>query len=290
MQRYRATIAYDGSGYQGFQRLRKGAQHSAASIINELETALGKLSAEGPVEVIGSGRTDAGVHATGQVIAFDMAWRHGEMELQRALNAHLPSDIAILSLERASPDFHPRYGATRRVYEYRIYQSPTRMPLLERTAWHVAQPLDQSAMNAAGVLLIGSHDFASFGNPPRGEKGTTLRTVYRTDWSESASQFGTLRIPTCVFSIEANAFLYRMVRTVVGALVAVGQGRWTQDDFAEAFEAQARGKIPFLAPAHGLTLVQVRYDDDNSVSSVISARDNPGNTVRKAGKTPAGAG
>jgi tRNA pseudouridine38-40 synthase len=254
------VIAYEGSAFQGFQRLR-GAS-AAPSVQGALETALARLAGQ-PVPIIAAGRTDRGVHASGQVIAFDLAWRHSEGALQNALNALLPDSIAVLQLSRAAADFHPRYRAVRRTYEYRIYCARVRHPLLARQAWRVTPPCELALMNSAAAMLIGRHDFASFGTPPLGERGTTERTVFEAEWRALPAQYG---VPCAVFRITADAFLYRMVRAIVGSLVAVGQGKLSLADFEQALRAARRGAIRQLAPPHGLTLVEVTFpetDEDN---------------------------
>jgi tRNA pseudouridine38-40 synthase len=210
---------------------------------------LGDL-AQRPVTIIGAGRTDSGVHATGQVISFTISWRHGVEALQRALNANLPEDIVILQLETAASDFHPRFDARRRAYLYQIYNSPVRSPLKRLHYWHVTRPLNITAMNEASVILVGRHDFATFGQPPQGEN--SVREVLRADWQQEGEMF--------CFQIEANAFLYRMVRSLVGSLKLVGDGSWTVADFANALAACDRRRSATVAPAHGLYLVAVSYD------------------------------
>jgi len=251
-------VAYDGSGYQGFQRL----EAAKPSITGALESALTAINGGLPVEVLGAGRTDAGVHATGQVIAFDLQWRHTEDELVRALNVRLPMDIAVQQLERVEADFHPRYDALSRRYEYRVYAAPVRQPVLDHTQWYIgpgAPALD--AMNTAAALLIGPHDFASFGSPPMGERGTTLREVYRSEWTTAGTMFGALLYS---YTIEANAFLYRMVRAIVSSLIEVGKGHMSIAAFANAFLARQRSAIKHLAPPHGLTLVEVTYQREQT--------------------------
>jgi tRNA pseudouridine38-40 synthase len=251
--RYRAILAYDGTAYLGFQRLA-GDQ---PTIQGTVEAAIASVSGQ-HVTVLGAGRTDAGVHATGQVIAFDLAWRHEDDDLLRAINATLPDDIAVQRLERAEPGFHPRHDATRRWYQYFVYEAQIRQPMMARMAWWVRPPvhqrLDLEAMNWAAAKLLGAHDFASFGTPPQGEK--TVRQVFRSEWEIEAPTQGTRLIS---YGIEANAFLYRMVRTIVGTLVEVGLNRMTIEAFIEAFQARDRSRISKLAPPHGLTLVEVKY-------------------------------
>lgn len=244
--RYRALIEYDGAAYFGFQRQSAGQP----TIQSELESALAHLARQ-PVPITGSGRTDSGVHAAGQVVSFTIDWRHGADALKRALNANLPDDIAVLQLEEASPDFHPRFDARRRTYHYRIYNAPVRSPLRRRRCWHVSRRLDLDAMNQAAALLVGTHDFATFGQPPQGEN--TVREVFAAQWLREQEFI--------VFHITANAFLYRMVRSLVGSLVAVGLGSWSVTDFAEAFHTCDRARSAAAAPPQGLTLASVHYDE-----------------------------
>ena len=208
--RYRAQVEYDGTAYFGFQRQRE----EQPTIQGELEKAISRLSGQ-KVTVLGAGRTDSGVHAWGQVIAFDLEWRHDEDALLRAMNAHLPPDIAIQTVVVAAASFHPRYDARRRAYEYVIYNAPVRSAHRRQRAWQVSWPLDVERMNDAAAVLIGSHDFATFGQPPAGEN--TVRHVYRAEWQRQDTEL--------IFFIEANAFLYRMVRSLVGTLVEVGNGK-----------------------------------------------------------------
>ena len=252
--RYRAILAYDGTNYRGFQRLAG----DEPNIQSTVEAAIARVSGQ-QVTVIGAGRTDAGVHATGQVIAFDVAWRHEEDDLLRAINATLPDDIAVQKLDRAELNFHPRYDASSRTYQYFVYEAQIRQPMMARMSWWVHPPihqrLDVDKMNWAAAKLLGSHDFASFGTPPQGE--ITRRHVFRSEWAIEVPTQGTRLISYC---IEANAFLYHMVRTIVGSLVEVGLGRMTIADFIDAFQAKDRGRIGWLAPPHGLTLVEVKYE------------------------------
>lgn len=243
--RYRATVAYDGTGYYGFQR----QANAAPTIQGTLEAALGRISGQ-PIRVVGAGRTDAGVHATGQVIAFDLEWRHSLVNLRNALNANLPDDVAVLAVQETAPDFHPRYDALSRSYVYRLYVAPVRDPLRRLVAWHLTSAVDIGAMQAAADCLIGTHDFSAFGSPPQGSN--TVRTVYEAHWrSEGEGQFA--------FTITADAFLYQMVRHIVGTLVAVGQGRMTGEAFRDILADRARDRVEPPAPPHGLTLVAVHY-------------------------------
>ena len=248
---FRATVQYDGTAYYGFQRQRRGPNREGVSVQAELEEALARLAGR-PIRVTGAGRTDSGVHALGQVVGFTIDWpaRHGDAALLRALNANLPPDIAVSALAEAPAGFHPRFDARRRTYEYRIVNTPVRQPLWRWRAWHVAARLDEARMNAAAALSVGVHDFATFGRAPVGEN--TVREVYSAGWRREGD--------VLVFRVCANAFLYRMVRSLVGSLRKVGEGRWSVDDFAAALAARERRRSATAAPAHGLYLVAVDYD------------------------------
>lgn len=246
MARFRALVEYDGTDYFGFQRQIE----TQPTVQSELERVIRQIVRE-PTPISGSGRTDSGVHATGQVISFDSEWRHPAADLQRALNANLPADIAILQLDTAEPTFHPRFDARKRAYEYQIYNAAVRSPLRRRNSWHVARPLDWERMNQAAHCLMGIHDFATFGQPPQGE--ITIREVFEARWEK--------RNEYLVFFIAANAFLYRMVRSIVGSLKAVGDGRWTVEQFEAALAACDRSRSGQVAPAQGLTLVSVTYGE-----------------------------
>jgi len=243
--RYRAIIAYDGTDYHGFQR--QAPEHEP-TIQGEIEQALTKISQSG-VTVLGSGRTDAGVHATGQVIAFNAEWRHSLKDLQRALNAMLPADIAVLDLDEAALDFHPRYDAVSREYLYTIYDAPVRHPLYRLNALHVAEPLDVGAMNAAAADLVGEHDFAAFGLPTAGD--VTVRRMLRAECRAD--------LPLVCLELEANGFLYRMVRSIVGTLLLVGRGEMTLEQFRAVMEARDRSRAGAPVPPQGLCLTRVNY-------------------------------
>jgi tRNA pseudouridine38-40 synthase len=253
--RYRAILAYDGVRYDGFQRQASGIP----TIQGAVEEAIAQVTAQA-VTVIGAGRTDSGVHAAGQVIAFDVAWKHSSDALLNAINAVLPDDIALQDLamvqETASGEvvadkrgFHPRFDAVSRVYKYTVYPAAQRNPLLRQRVWHVRASLDVEALRQSSALLLGEHDFGAFGKPPQGDN--TVRTVMRSDWvSEDA---------LLIYHIEANAFLQHMVRRIVGMLVTVGRGAMRVSEFEAIFQ---RGEIVAtapLAPPQGLVLEQVKY-------------------------------
>jgi tRNA pseudouridine38-40 synthase len=213
----------------------------------ELERVLAVICRE-PVRITGAGRTDAGVHASGQVIDFRTTSGLGKAELERGVNALLPEDIAISDLEPAEDSFHARFSATGRTYEYRIRNSAVRDPLwVRREHWHPGE-LDLAAMKAAAAALIGRHDFAAFAAGESGE-----RTVKRAEWT---AEDGVLR-----FEIESDAFLRGMVRGIVGTLLGVGRGKMTVERFTEVLRARDRELAGPSAPAKGLCLVAVRYGE-----------------------------
>jgi tRNA pseudouridine38-40 synthase len=244
--RVRVIVAYDGTDYSGFQR-----QDNAVTVQEALEAALAQVSGldRSAVAILAAGRTDAGVHALGQVVAFDTAWRHGLGDLHRALNAVLPADIAVLKVEETTSDFHPRYDARSRRYRYSIYNTSIRSPLERRYSLHVAAPLDVEAMQRAAQLLVGERDFATFGQPPQGDN--TVRQVLEAEWGGET--------PRLHFDIEANGFLYRMVRSIVGTLFQVGRGERDVEAFEAALAARDRDQAGPTAPPQGLCLVKVRY-------------------------------
>lgn len=239
----KAVVEYDGTEYLGFQIQRRGR-----TVQGEIERALALVTQQ-RVRIVGAGRTDAGVHAKGQVIHFTVSWGHSLAELHRALNAVLPADVAVIELQEAPPEFHARYDARSREYVYTIYNGPVRSPLAARYAYHFAKPLDVAAMNQACTCLVGTHDFLPFGWPPRGEN--TVRTVYRA---------GCRREGMFVYvEIEADAFLRAMVRRIVGNLLLVGTGELSVEGFGHLLSLKHRRTPAVAAPAHGLCLVRVNY-------------------------------
>ncbi len=243
MERYQITLAYDGTDFLGFQR-----QGAGRTVQAEVEAALSQLGWQGRA-LLGAGRTDSGVHAFGQVIAFDLDWKHGPEALGRALNAHLPRDVAVRAVNVAAADFHPRSDARLRSYRYQIYCEPERDPLRERYAWRVWPAVDVELLHAAAQLLPGVRDYAAFGSPPR-PGGNTVRVIYRAGWRAQASGL--------LFEVSANAFLYHMVRRLVFIQVLTGQRQWSLEAL-ESGVCEAQPQAPGLAPPQGLVLSEVRY-------------------------------
>lgn len=240
----RALVEYDGTDYFGFQ-----VQSAQPTVQGTLEEVLGRLTGTKP-RLRYAGRTDTGVHALGQVIAADLNWRHSLPDLERACNALLPQDIAVRQVELVEGrEFHPRFSARSRVYRYTVWVAPWRSPLHQRYAHHEPRTLDLAAMNEAAALLVGEHDFATFGQPTQGD--STVRYVQRATWQAHDWELQ--------FEIEGNAFLRRMARTIVGTLLEVGRGECPPVSVAEMLAKRDRSLAAQPAPARGLCLVAVNY-------------------------------
>jgi len=253
MARYKLTLAYDGSGFVGSQR----QAGKSRTVQGELEKALHKMGWTGRSVLI-AGRTDTGVHATGQVASVDLDWSHSESKLLRALNSTLPDDMAVQSVEVVDAKFHPRFDAMSRSYRYRLFCQPLRNPIRERFAWRVFPAIQSEVLTVAAKQFIGTHNFSIFGSPTN-PKGATVRNVMKAEWTQTAED-------EWHFEVQANAFLYRMVRRLVFIQVAVAQGKVPVEaitrSLAKQVPAGTRSELPAgLAPAHGLTLVEVEYKD-----------------------------
>ncbi len=246
---YRALVEYDGTDFVGFQWQAVGR-----TVQGEIERTLARLTQQ-TVRVVGAGRTDTGVHALGQVIAFRVHWKRSPNDLERGLNALLPPDIAVRALSEAPEGFHPRFSAVERWYRYQIGRWHGHSPLRARYAWELDRPLDVSAMNEAAAVLIGSHDFASFGQPTQGEAGgSTVRQLTQAAWHEDP--------PYLIFDVRANGFLRNMVRTLVATLVRVGTGEMSPAAFAALLARRERAQAAPPAPPQGLILMAVTYPDE----------------------------
>ncbi len=250
MKRYAAILAYDGSDYQGFQRQPPPTPTIQAAV----ETAVAAVTRQA-CAVIGAGRTDSGVHALGQVIAFDLEWRHTEDDLLRAINAQLPMDIALQRLWRQD-DFHPRYDARWRQYAYRIATLKARNPLLNRTAWQImGERLNVDAMREAAAKCLGEHDFGAFGTPPQQGSGNTVRQVFQSRWEMQSEDYGEIY----TYRIRGTAFLYHMVRRLVGTMAQVGRGKLSLKGFEAIMRSCDMERAKVLAPPQGLVLEAVGY-------------------------------
>jgi tRNA pseudouridine38-40 synthase len=242
--RFQVLLAYDGTEFFGSQ-----FQTELRTVQGELEKALTKIGWK-EKSVLFAGRTDAGVHAAGQVVAFDLKWDHTEMELNRAMNAVLPQDVSALKIQRIRHDFHPRYDAVSREYHYQIFTSQIRDPFQERFTWRVWPELDIELMENAARSLMGTHDFGALGKAHQ-PGGSTIREILNTAWKQDGNKL--------VFEIVGNAFLYHMVRRIVMVLVQIGQGKEPVEKTNEYLENSSGDQAQGLAPAHGLSLIEVRY-------------------------------
>jgi tRNA pseudouridine38-40 synthase len=248
MARYKIILAYDGTEFSGYQR-----QANSRTVQSVVEHALRELG-WADRSILSAGRTDAGVHACGQVIAVDLEWSHSTGQLQSAINANLPADVAIRSVTLAPEEFHPRYSARARRYCYRLFCDGTRHPLRERYAWRVWPPVSMTSLQISASYLLGIHDFAAFGTPPK-KGGITIREILSAVWKEDTGDL--------VFEIVGNAFLYRMVRRLVSVQVEIGQERRLPEDIIHLLESRIVSPIEGLAPAKGLTLVEVIYPSES---------------------------
>lgn len=250
MARYKLTLAYDGANFFGSQR-----QANKRTVQGELENALKALGWIGRAALM-SGRTDTGVHATGQVASVDLNWSADDENLVRALNSLLPADMSVQAAQKVDAKFHPRFDALSRCYCYKIFCQPIRDPIRERFAWRVWPSIKIDGLAKAAKQFVGKHDFSAFGSPTT-PKGTTMRTVTNAKWIQVAED-------EWHFEVQADAFLYRMVRRMVFIQVAVAQGKISVKTVANSLVNQESVKsgsgLPSgLAPAHGLTLVNVEY-------------------------------
>jgi len=249
--KFRLTISYDGSAWQGWQ-----SQRSGLGVQDRIEAALAKLFPSTPA-LTSSSRTDAGVHALGLVAHFEVPeqeFRMPERHLVLAVNALLPDDIRIVSAGKAAPDFHARFDATGKQYRYVIWNHAAMNPLLRTTAWHVPQPLDVAAMREAAAHLIGRQDFRSFTANRGAPLEDAVRTLTRCDIRKAG--------PRLTVIIEGGGFLYKMCRGITGTLVQIGQGKYPASAIREMLEEQDRRASGMNAPAHGLVLWKVFYDGD----------------------------
>jgi tRNA pseudouridine38-40 synthase len=273
MSHFKIVLAYDGTDYIGWQR-----QASGTSIQGLVEDALAELDGRA-VNVAGAGRTDAGVHALGQVASFSLERTIDPATVVRSLNAKLPADVRVLSAEDAAPSFHARFDARSKTYRYRIWNAEVLNPFERRYVWHLVNRLDVDAMATAARLLEGTHDFAAF-QGTGSDAATTVRTITRTslqvtiDNSHVTIQRTSHNSPPTTgsaihnpqssmleFLIAGDGFLRHMVRAIMGSLVEVGRGRQPATWIGEVLESRRRARGGQTAPAYGLALVSVDYGD-----------------------------
>ena len=246
------TIEYDGTDYSGFQY-----QKNAPSVQQQLENAMQSLTGRA-TRIKAAGRTDAGVHALGQVVAFDTDAPYDPDTILRALNARLPDDIAVKSAAIAPDDFDPRRRASGRVYRYTLLASETRSPLLRRYARRLRSMPDLDAMREAAKLMVGVRDFANFGGRLEDPSASTVRRVDRVDVNPHGD--------VIEIEVEGSAFLPRQVRRMAGALVDVGQGKLTLGDVRKQVSRAPGAPVARALPANGLCLVSVKYEERKPIT------------------------
>ncbi len=246
--RLRMIVEYDGTDFCGWQRQENGPSVQAA-----IEDALATM-VQTPTVIRGAGRTDAGVHALGQVAHFDSDARIPPLGYQRGLNAILPRSIAIHSVVEAAPDFDARFSARGKLYRYRIWNSQTRSPMQERYVWQLRRPLEVASMQEGARALVGRHDFAAF-RASDCERKTTERTLARVSVERSLEGSGEL----ITIEVAGDAFLKNMVRIIVGTLAEVGYGKRAPTDVQRILDGKDRRQAGVTAPPQGLTLVHVDY-------------------------------
>jgi tRNA pseudouridine38-40 synthase len=245
MPRYKLTIEYDGTPYVGWQ-----AQDNGATVQGILADAIASFTGE-QVSVHGAGRTDAGVHALGQVAHVDLTKDWDDDTVRDAINFHLrPQPVAVLAAEHVAPDFEARFSAIKRHYLYRIVNRRADLTIDLNRAWRVPRPLDAAAMHDAAQRLIGRHDFTTFRSSECQAK-SPVKTLDRLDVGRDGDE---LRV-----TASARSFLHNQVRSMVGSLIHVGEGKWSADDLADALAARDRTRCGQVAPPHGLYLVRVEY-------------------------------
>jgi tRNA pseudouridine38-40 synthase len=245
MALYKIILAYDGTDFSGFQR--QGKTRTVQGVIENVLQELGWQQKA----LLFAGRTDAGVHASGQVAVFSLDWQHSSVDLINALNARLPGDVSVMEISQAEAEFHPRYDASSRRYRYRLYQLPVRHPMIERYAWRIWPELNAELLAQVAGLFIGRHDFSAFGRAMK-KDGSTVREVFTSQWLKTAEGWQ--------YEVEANAFLYHMVRRLVYVQVQYARTRLLLTDIENALQ-NGRPLKPGLAPAQGLSLIHVKYED-----------------------------
>jgi tRNA pseudouridine38-40 synthase len=245
MRTLKLTVAYDGTRFVGWQRQAEGE-----SIQGVLEEALARFEGK-PVTVHGAGRTDAGVHALGQVASVQLSCGHDVETLTRALNAQLPADVRVRAIEEAAADFHARFSARAKTYRYQVRSGGVASPFDRAYVWHLPERLDVDAMRRAAHALVGRHDFAAFQSI-----GTQVPDSIRTITGSALRTEGDL----LMYEVTADGFLRHMVRAVVGTLVEIGRGWRGPESMAALVANGTRAEAGATAPPHGLFLVRVDYD------------------------------
>lgn len=253
MRRARLVVAYDGSAFHGFAE-----QQVTPTVMGVLREALERICRV-PIDLTGAGRTDAGVHAWGQVVSGNLPEDVDLVSLPRRLTRLCGPSIVVRSAEWTTPDFDARFSALWRHYRYHVISGPTPVPALATTTWHVPHHLELWTMQLACDPLIGEHDFSSFCRRPKGEAGATppsmRRRIMLAHWTEIEGEYG----PLLRFEIRANAFCHQMVRSIVGTMVDVGLGRRHAGEITTILARRDRSAAGQVAPPHGLSLWEVGY-------------------------------
>jgi len=266
--KFKLTIAYDGTGYEGWQ-----VQKIGTGVQEKIESALTKLFPSHP-RLHSSSRTDTGVHALGMVAHFEVPAEESRMngrKLALALNAWLPADIRVVAAARVEHEFHARFDATGKQYRYFVWNHTAMNPLLRHSAWHVPRPLNLRAMQSAGELFEGRHDFKSFAANPGYARASTVRTLTRCDLRRGG--------PLLTFIIEGDGFLYKMCRGIVGTLVQVGLGKFSADEIRTMLARKDRRVAGMSAPAHGLILWRVSYGKRSTKPAATKTLENANQSV-----------
>ena len=245
MRTLKITLAYDGTRFVGWQR-----QADGESIQGLLEDALARFEGA-PVTAHGAGRTDAGVHALGQVASVRVSFTHDRATLTRALNAHLPPEVRVVAVADVDDTFHARFSSRGKTYRYQVRNTPVASPFDRAYVWHLPEPLSLDAMTRAAALFLGTHDFAAF-RSVGGDVSSTVRTITRSEWRT--------RDGLLTYEIAGDGFLRHMVRAIVGTLIEIGRGWREPGEIAALFNGANRGQAGATAPPHGLFLVGVDYD------------------------------
>ncbi len=247
MTTYRMDLAYDGTRYSGWQRLGGETE----TLQGRIEAVLTRLLEE-PVEIAGSGRTDAGVHARGQVASFHTKKTMAPEKLMAQLNHYLPGDITVLKMEVADDRFHARYNAVKKVYRYQVWNAPLQNPMERRYRHHVPEPLDLKAMREAAALLLGTHDFSAF-TSMKSKKKSAVRTLHEITIASKGAEMD--------ITFIGDGFLHHMVRILTSTLLEVGAGRLELEQVTEVLSGKDRSKGSPLIPPQGLILWAVDYGD-----------------------------
>ena len=241
--RYKLTFEYDGTNFNGWQK-----QPEERTVQGAIETALAEFYQK-KIDIVGQGRTDAGVHARGQVAHADLPSKYSITRIHRAMRGVLPRDIALVHIQKVAVDFHARFHATSRTYQYRVLNRHS--PLMRNYSWSVFKPLSIDLLHKCADLIQGEHDFINFCIPPNESEKSTICTIYQSSWNNEDDEL--------IYQVEGNRFLRHLVRRLVGAMIQVADNTLQLDDFQQLLSAQKTDRKAHAAPAKGLTLMSVSY-------------------------------